>query len=318
MKSDTAVLLLWGDPKERQSLYKILSATGAEVRFADSTNATDATFAGCKLVVIDYDTLTEDAHKLLTELSKRKGPRVLVVSATRDKRELVELLGHEALTNLVAKNTGLKATELIVTVQKLMCADIFGLEKYLTWGVQVREDLVTSSRQKKVVLDDFEAYLTGLGCNKRLVGLARGVGDEFLMNAIYNAPVDRDGRPKYASRTRSEDVNLIKGEEVRFRYACDGRWLAMSVQDNFGRLERTTVKNYLRKCFMAGEDQIDTKQGGAGLGLYYIFESLNQFIINVSRKRRTEMIGILDVSGSYRDFAEQPKSLNIFLEEDGL
>jgi hypothetical protein len=318
VSKDGAVLLLWGDPKERQSLYKVLCATGADVRFVENEGGPDSKLLeSCRLVVVDYDTLPEHSLALLSELSRRPNkPRVLVVTSTRDKKDLIELLSHEALTNLVARNTAIHPTELIVTVQKLMRHDIFGLEKYLTWGVQVREHVVTSSRQKNGVLDGLDAYMGAIGCNKRLAGLGRGVADEFLMNAIYNAPVDGKGTPKYARRARSEDVNLEKGEEVRFRYACDGRWLVMSVEDNFGRLERDTVVRYLRKCFMGGENQIDTKAGGAGLGLYYMFESLNQFIINLAKNKRTEMLGILDVSGSYRDFAEKPKSLNIFLQED--
>ena len=89
----------------------------------------------------------------------------------------------------------------------------------------------------------------------------------------------------------------------------------MSIEDNFGRLERSTVLSYLRRCFIKGADQIDQKEGGAGLGLYYIFESLNHLIINVASNERTEMIGLMDISGSYREFAERPKSLNIFLQE---
>jgi hypothetical protein len=316
--SSNQILLFWGDPKERQALYKILCATGAEVHFADpQSDIPRAVYDKCRLVVVDYDTVRDTANNVLQQVARQGGrPAVLVVTATRDKRDLLELLAHDVLTNLVAKNTDLKATELVVTVQKIMRSDVFGLEKYLTWGALVHEVIVKSSDQKNPLVEDVGNYLTSIGCNKRLVGLARGVIDEFVMNAVYNAPVDKKGVPKYATRSRSERVDLLKNEEVRFRYACDGRLLALSVEDNFGRLEPSTVLNYLRKCFMRGDDQIDKKQGGAGLGLYYIFESLNQFIINVQRKKRTEMIGIMDISGSYRDFAEQPKSLNIFIQEE--
>ncbi len=315
--NDNQILLLWGDPRERQALYKILCATGADVRFAD-TQLPDPFSAGgnCRLVVIDYDTVRDSARRVLESISQRNDrPAVLVVTATRDKNDLIDLMSHEVLTNLVAKNTDLKATELVVTVQKIMRADVFGFEKYLTWGVHPYTEVITSSERKNDIIERLEEYLTRIGCNRRLIGLAKGVADEFLMNAVYNAPVDAAGKPKYASRSRAERVQLEPGEEVRFRYACDGRLLALSVEDNFGRLERSTVLSYLRKCFMRGQDQIDQKEGGAGLGLYYIFESLNQFIINVASHQRTEMIGIMDISGSYRDFAEQPKSLNIFIEE---
>jgi hypothetical protein len=312
------VLLLWADPKERQALYKILCATGAHVQFVDPGEALSPAGLAidCKLAIIDYDSIRAGAKDVLEGLGKRKRPpAVLVLTATRDKNELIELFSHEVLTNLIAKNTDIKASELIVTVQKILHNDLFGFEKYLTWGISPIEEVVTSSSQKDEILENVDRYLTNIGCNKRLIALAKTVGDEFLMNAVYNAPVDGKGKAKYASRSRAERVDLVDGEAVRFRYVCDGRLLAMSVSDNFGRLERSTVLSYLRKCFMRGSQQIDQKDGGAGLGLYYIFESLNQFVINLAPMRRTEMIGMMDISGTYKDFVDRPKSLNIFIEE---
>ncbi len=311
------VLLLWTNPKERQALFKILCATGALVEYPPGAGNTyvvpDRKY---RLVVFDYDTLKSDAARLLAQAaSLDRPPPVLVLTSTRDKKDLVDLFAHEVLTNLVAKNTDVTQNELVVTVQKIMRNEIFGLEKYLTWGIAPVEERITCSKDKEAVIGRLTDYLNAIGCNSRLVGLASGVGDEFLMNAVYNAPVDQAGRPKYASRPRSERVDLTREEVVRFRYACDGRTLAVSVEDNFGRLEKATVLSYLRKCFMKGGDQIDDKQGGAGLGLYYIFESLNSFIINVAAGKKTEMIGLMDISGTYREFAERPKSLNIFLRE---
>jgi hypothetical protein len=239
---------------------------------------------------------------------------VLVITAGGEKEQLVELLSNTALTNLFVKNTDVLATELIVTVQKIVHGELFGLEKYLTWGVQPVEHTVTGSRMRRPVIEELEAYLTSLGANTRLVGHARDVADELLMNAIYYAPVDESGKPKYASIARSEPIDLLASEEVLFRYACDGRQLALSVSDSFGKLERQTVLGYLRRCFLQGEDQIEMKKGGAGLGLYYSFQSLNHFIINVAPNRRTEMIGLLDISGSFRDFAQQAKSLHLFID----
>ena len=317
LNNNKKILLLWGDHKDRQTVFKVLSATGAEVQHAGPDDSQEVIDNRYRLVVIDYDSVRDEADELLRRISQEKArPAVLVVTATRDKGDLIRLMSHEVLTNLVAKNTDVTANEMVVTVQKIMRNDIFGIEKYLTWGVHAYEEVVSSSERKDPLLNQLEEYLNSVGCNKRLTNLARGVGDEFFMNAVYNAPVGPDGKTKYATWSRTQPVTLTNGEEVKFRYASDGRVLALSVIDNFGMLERSTVLSYLRKCFMRGDDQIDDKQGGAGLGLFYIFESLNQFIINVSPKRCTEMIGIMDISGTYKDFAVRPKSLNIFLQEE--
>jgi hypothetical protein len=69
----------------------------------------------------------------------------------------------------------------------------------------------------------------------------------------------------------------------------------------------------MRKCFAGGPNQVDTKLRGGGLGLYYAFQSLNHLILNVAPGRRTEIIGLLDISGTFRDYALQPKSFNVFI-----
>jgi len=305
--------MIWGKTKGRHTLFKILSATGVEVRYVDDVTKED--LDGCRLVVLDYDSLRDDASVHLTKIEEAEiPPAVLILTASKEKADLISLLSHKVLTNLFAKNTDLKATELIVTVQKIITNDIFGIDKYLTWGVDVHEETIVSSA-KEASVDRLQDYLRSIGINRRLAELARSVADEFLMNAIYSAPVDQAGIQKYADHDRTTPLTLGPGEELIFRYGCDGHYLAISVEDKFGRLQRDTVLYYLRKCFMKGDDQIDEKAGGAGLGLFQAFKSLNHLVINVASRRRTEMIGTMDVSGTYKDFAQQPKSLHLFFDQ---
>ena len=70
----------------------------------------------------------------------------------------------------------------------------------------------------------------------------------------------------------------------------------MSVSDPFGGLKKGKVFQYLQKCFAMGAHQIDTKDGGAGLGLYKIFKATNAFIINVNPNVRTEVMAIFDLN----------------------
>ncbi len=315
MATDDRVLLIWQDGYERQAVYKILCATGAPVDFSLAPPPPEK-LGNYRLIVIDFDSVPEVARTLLEQVGALKDrPAVLVLSSVGGRDDLSLLLSYDALTHLIAKNTAIGANELVVTAQKILRNDIFLFEKYLTWGAHAYEHRIESSDDKERVLDSLEEYLLRIGCNRRLIGLARGVGDEFIMNAVYNAPVDASGAPKYASRSRAQRVRLEPSEGALFRYACDGRSLALSICDRFGRLERSTIRTYLQKGLRKGDDQIDQKQGGAGLGLYYIFESLNKLVINLAPDIRTEFIGIMDISGTYRDFVAQPKSLSIFTQE---
>ena len=91
----------------------------------------------CRLVVLDYDSLAANALAILDRIAElQPRPLVLVVTATRAKEDLIELLSHESFTNLIAKNVEINASELVVTVQKIISNDVFGLEKYLSWGLR--------------------------------------------------------------------------------------------------------------------------------------------------------------------------------------
>lgn len=310
-------LILWEDPRERQFLARTLAAAGAEVCPEASLDALDG--REIRLVLVDWDSapIVKRARELLAHLTERqRRPITLLVSDNTRRDALLGIFSDDAFTNLIAKSSMFMAHELAITVMKLLRNDMFGLEKYFGWGVSQHAARVTSSDQRSALLDGLESYLRGIGCNQRLISLGRGVGEEFLMNAIYDAPVDEEGAQKYAAWPRSRRVVLAPSEEIVFRYASDGQILALSVADNFGRLTRETVLEYLRKCLEMGPNQIDTKEGGAGLGLYHVFESINSLVVNIEANRRTEMIGLLDISGSYRDFAARSKSLHFFFQQE--
>jgi hypothetical protein len=139
--------------------------------------------------------------------------------------------------------------------------------------------------------------------------------DEFLTNALYNAPVDATGHPRFARRPRTERVELQPEEEITLRVCCDGRRFGISTSDPFGSLAPERLQEYLARAFRRGEDQVNEADGGAGLGFYQILDSLSHFVVNIDPGRRTEMIGLIDVSGGYRTFASNGKSFNIFVKE---
>lgn len=311
------ILLIHIDRQDQRSLYRILRSTRSHLDFTDD-------LAECRrrldedawdLLIVDHDHLGPEGVALLLELgTTRPELKILLLSQERDKQRLVELFRAPFLTNLVAKAGEIAADELVVTVEKILRNDVFGLEKYLTWGIEPELEVLTSSREKDQKLTLLASFADTLGLPSRLTTLAKGVADELLMNAVYNAPVDAEGRPRYAHLPRTERIDLGPGEEVDLRWACDGRHLAISVTDPFGSLEVNTIRQYLARCFARGDDQMATHGGGAGMGLFYIFTSLSQLIVNIDPGQRTEVIGLLDVTGSYRDFAQRPKSFNVFLQ----
>lgn len=329
--ADTAtILLLISDKKEQQILTRVLSATGCNLRVVSTIQEAEATVLNqnIDLLVADYDQQSQILeangkiafNNFLERFAQLPAShwvngrtRILLLASRRSHDELQNIFDMPFASNVVAKTNEFAPEELIITVGKIIRNDIFGIEKYLCYGATPIAYEVTSSLQKDPLLNALSEYATNIGINKRIISAVAGVADEFLMNAIYNAPIYENGVRPYARQARTIPVELKRDESCFFSFASDGTQFILSVRDRFGSLTPEKIRSYLQRCFAHGDNQIEQKQGGAGMGFYFIMENLNKLVVNISPGRGTEFIGIIDISGTYRDYVEQFKSFHIFV-----
>ncbi|MGK5095466.1 hypothetical protein WDW89_26080 [Deltaproteobacteria bacterium TL4] len=131
------------------------------------------------------------------------------------------------------------------------------------------------------------------------------------MNAIYDAPIDVHGKHIYNHLLRTEEVHLKKEEYSRFRYACDAMFLALSVEDPFGGFNRQTVLDYLEACYSEKRQQETKDKGGAGIGLYQMWETADLIVINVKPSIKTEVIAIFEIDAPNKN-SSKSKSFHYF------
>ncbi len=303
-----------GSSRRVAGLARLLRWSVGDVAVSDSI-AGIGDWSQHDMVVVHYDALApaEQTELMENQRALARPPTLLLLSEREAERDLAKLFGARVLTNmLVINETGFDVADLLVTVQKMRRGEIFGLEKYFAWGVEPRSIQITSSIEKASVLDAISDYVAGLSVPSRLSGSIRAVADEFLANAIYNAPVDQCGLPRFASRSRTVPVFLDQDESIEVRFCCDGRRFGVSTTDPFGSLVPARMLDSLAKAYRRGDDQISEDMGGAGLGFYQILVCLSHFVVNIEPGVRTEMIGLVDVRGDYRTFASAGKSFNVF------
>ncbi len=309
-------LLVEQDPACARQIAQVLRTVVGSTDVRDSFSAIE--WQGkWDVAVINYDQLsTVDKERVFSRFGDLNSTGGLLLFAGQTEREgLVTLFGRHKARKLLARNGPMHAEDLLVTVQKTLRKDIFGLEKYLGWGAHARGVSVRSSHDKEQVLAGCQGLAEAIGLGERKKNLLLTVAEELTSNALYDAPVDAVARSRHAALPRSEHVELAPTEEIAVTFASDGRRIGISVQDPFGSLRPETVVDYLAKCFRRGFDQIDRKEGGAGLGLFYAFNSLSHFVVNIEPQKRTEFIGLIEVAGSFRDFEQRAKSFNVFVEE---
>jgi hypothetical protein len=266
-------------------------------------------------VVVDASDEADRRAMLDNFLSLSGGPfahRSVLFGDVRNREEFLELLRADLLHQLIATSAPGAHGRLTVTAAKLTGGELFGLEKYLPWGTVIESHTVRSSEQKARLLEALGDYAEATGMPSRLTTLAHTVADEFLMNAIFDAPVDTEGKPLFADRPRSLPTELPEPHTVRFSYCCTGGALALAVYDSFGSLSPETVRKNLLRTLTGGKDQIRRGTEGAGVGLYMAFGALSDWIINIVPGQGTEMIGIIRTHGTYRDHIAIPKSFHLF------
>ncbi|QQR88680.1 MAG: hypothetical protein IPJ88_10570 [Myxococcales bacterium] len=268
------------------------------------------------MIVVNYDAfLPEDRDTLLKSLTEQcKNGRLLIYSQNIPHEDLGVLFGVYGLTNLLAHNINQDSDEFLVTIQKIIQNDIFGIKKYFSWASKQKNYEILSTHDAREFIEEAKQFAKEVGIPSRLAESYVIVADELVMNAVYNAPTDKKSEPRYADMARSQEVVLDVDEKIEAVLCYDGHRLGISVADSFGSLRANKVTNYLAKCFRNGEQQVSWDTGGAGLGLYQAYNALSHFVINLSCNKRTEIIGIVDVRGSYRDFIKRGKSFNIFVE----
>jgi hypothetical protein len=270
-----------------------------------------------QLVILDLG--TEDVEGVRPVLAEQGwSPRILALASWAEQAEALSMLDLCQCDNLIARSEQVDEAELLVTSLKLLGAgDIFGLDKYLAWGVQLRQLQVATYDEKRAAIETVSAFARSAGCRRRLVGRVEIVFDELLMNALYDAPASTTGdRAPFVSRA-VPGGGPVSHQAVRVSFGCDGRFLGLSVRDAFGSLQRQTILDHLNRAVTYSGTPLTDTQRGAGLGLYFILNSVSRFVCNIEPERATEVICLFDLRKTGRLSSNVASSFHIFTTPEG-
>jgi hypothetical protein len=132
------------------------------------------------------------------------------------------------------------------------------------------------------------------------------------MNALYNAPIDADGRPLFLAVEPKDRSALRLERPAILQVACDGARFAIGVRDSFGSLSREIILDYLERASKSS-GQMESKTSGAGLGLYLVANNVTEVIFNILPGTATEVVAIFDIQSP----RQQLKHLGVYEETIG-
>lgn len=182
------------------------------------------------------------------------------------------------------------------------------LAGYLDWGAHSFELEVRSTTDRDLAVARIQEMVGMLAVPRRIAEMFGELAHELIMNAIYDAPVDSMGRPRYAADRRAHVV-LEPHERATVRMGTDGSRLVLQVRDPFGGLERRHVFDGLARG-LAGE--MDRSHGGAGLGMTVCHNASSAMFFDVWRGRHTEVTALFELDQNLREFRMQARSLHFW------
>jgi hypothetical protein len=183
------------------------------------------------------------------------------------------------------------------------------LAAYLDWGHAGFELAVAAPGERDAAVARVQQAVIDLQVPRRLAEITGELAHELLMNALYDAPVDEHGRPRFA-HDRKAAIALAPADTPVLRFGSDGTRLALQVRDRFGGLRRQQIVDGLARGLAGGE--LDRSGGGAGLGLTVCHHSSLALFFDLAAGRHTQVTATLDLDLNLRELKTHARSLHVW------
>jgi hypothetical protein len=290
-----------------RKIARIWGCAGLDVTVVDDPAAVDAAAADATLLGAD----AFDGDLVVALLRRHPRLRAVLWTAEPIDRTLRFIVEEPRLSNVFGRpsfDDTPREWELLLVGRRLHRHEPVPFGAFLSWGFHGFKDEVSDSAGRDQAVAHAQRFAERLGAPRRLAEMFGELAHELLMNALYDAPVDANGRPRHA-HDRKAPVALRPDEAASLRVASDGVRLCIQVSDPFGRLQRKHVFHGLARGLSG---QLDRSGGGAGLGIVTCLQSAGALVFDVAPGARTEVTGVLDLDLNLRELKTQAKSLHFF------
>ena len=306
------------DPEAIQSVTRVTSAASSGLDLLSGNDLASvlegASPETLKLLILDADLLPPGALDEIVSVCP--GLAVLVVADEIDDALLATALRIPGLVGFVGRSSGMaRSWELAYLVRRVVSPQQPppGAHELLSWGASSVVFRPRTTRDRDQAVEAVEVVAVRFGVPRRLASVVAEASHELLMNAMFDAPVDPDGRPRYAADRRAA-ISLLDHEVPTLRLSVDGAHVALDISDPFGRLPRDKLFGGLLRgrtgtVATSASTVLDTSHGGAGLGLFKLFGSASILRVEVVPNCKTVVSWIMDRSVDRRAHRSQSRSV---------
>lgn len=234
------------------------------------------------LVISDINLPDKDGFYILKE-AVRLHPNIRKALITAyDLDTYIQTAKEEKVYNIMTKTAPFNFTELSVLVDNLLIPEkAFGLDKYIEPNNSFKQIVLKSSNDIMQAQQEINTFLKQY--NLTDLDAMAIVMVEAITNAVYHSAKNPDGSLRYQ---KGEVIDELPPEEqVVITYGVDDEKLGISIRDHGGSVTADEILYWLERN-ITGKSLMDTH----GRGLYLIHRLVDRVVINLARKRSTELI----------------------------
>jgi len=145
-----------------------------------------------------------------------------------------------------------------------------------------------SSEHKEKIMDGVSAFLEKSRPLQRLKENVNIVVDELFSNALFNAPIDENGKHVHKSIARNEVVRFPGKKNATLFLVNSENDLFVGCLDPFGSIQRDQLIDTLEKAYSSGQVRDSSQDGeGAGLGIRMMLDRSRSIYMVSERGQRT-------------------------------
>lgn len=177
-----------------------------------------------------------------------------------------------------------------------------GFERYFPEGTKVHKVTLKKAEHRGVAVEATQNFLMKAGVESRLAAKAAQTIDELLMNAIFDAPCDRNGTNTRKMLARQAKFDFGANEQVELESALTDHYIGFCVTDYYGSLNRDVILRFLNQDYRDQSYKLTRYGPGAGLGLYGIAQAGLSLLLACKPRFKTEAMVFFPRVKSYRSF----------------
>jgi hypothetical protein len=303
------ILIISSDPAMRRSLKRLMTATGASTEFVPDLSKLPSDVPS--LVTVD---LRSQSAPKLSDLEKVfPEKRLICIVGVQDFAQIVDCLKLPRCGSVITYDDRFEPDDFIITATKLLHGQVFGLQKYFPWGVTVYNMDIQSYEEKIRALDVLNMYAELAGARGAVRDRMALVAEELIINGMYHAPVDEEGKPKFRHMARKDLAKMTFERPVKVTCASNGQHFAVAVRDTYGSLDKDTIVKFLAKGADPKLVPEQEREQGAGLGLVTALKSASKLVFNIAPGTGTEVIALFDLDLLSKG-RQGTRSVHIFTE----